>query len=155
MNTAKVLLIVFGVIAATLNGCYQRRAGRADILGRAIQQRVDTLTVTVHTRDTLFRTIDRARVKYDTVWQRVRESDTVTLTRHDTAIVYVPLAAVDSTISLCRLTLFSCTQQVAARDTLIRALRDQVRWERSQRPSTFWTWIKIGLAYLAGWLSGR
>lgn len=104
----------------------RRLEGRNNLLQQQNAQLQDTLRRHVRARDTLYirdttvkwRIVQRA----ETLLTTLRLSDTVTLTRRESVIVF----AADSAIQACRSIVTSCEARIGVRDSLIRA----ITWER-------------------------
>lgn len=107
----------------------------------ATARKVDSIYV----RDTV--TLTRWRERLVTLRDSLTITDTVEVIRY--------IAAADSTIAACTLALSTCERRVAARDSVIVALRERVRIETANRPSRL-SVIGGRLLYLgAGYAIGR
>lgn len=133
----------------------RRAEGREAVLLQQNQQLQDSLSKHVRARDTLYlrdtltkwRTVRETETLIDTLLR----SDTVTLTRRESVIVF----AADSAIQACRAIVTSCEARVAVRDSLLKAISwERDRWRRKSRPSlltqlsTASKWLAVG--YLIG-----
>lgn len=153
--TSRLPLYVLLAVAGMGLYCAGDSNGAARERGKVIQARVDTAFIEVRRTDTVYRQTVKTLSKVLTVYDSVRVRDTIVVTRDSISVVYVERSAADSAINVCRRLILTCEARVAATDSLVNGLRDQVRWERSQRPSTFWTWVKLAGAFGAGYVSGR
>jgi hypothetical protein len=145
MNRGAVLVVLLSALVAW--GMHAaREQGRAEGRGEVVQARVDTLTQVVRVTDTVYRR-DTLRLRVAvTQWDSIRVTDT--LVREQ--VVYVPRAAADTVLAACRLVLRSCEARVAARDSLIHALNEQVRAVQATQPPAWRVWAERGLLLAAG-----
>lgn len=130
--------------------------GRIEGRAEAARLRTPALAETVRVADVRYQ---RDTVRLRTVltrWDSVRVTDTLTRLERDTLVVYVPRAEADSAIAQCLVTVRSCERGLAARDTLIGALRVQVRALEASRPGVWEVWVPRVLLLAGGyWLGSR
>lgn len=146
------LALVFG--KCTYDG-RRRSEGREDVLVAENVRLQDSLRKrlvrvdTAYLTDTLvkWRTVRSTETLIDTLLR----SDTVTLTRRESVIVF----AADSAIQACRSIVTSCEARIGVRDSLIRAITwERDHWKRKSQPSlltrisTAGKWLAVG--YLIG-----
>lgn len=125
------------------------RRGQTDARAAASAATIRTLRDTVRVRDIEYRRDTVRLTRWRERWDSVRVTDTVTVAE----IVYVPRAVADSVVSACYAVLRSCEARVAARDTLIAALRGSLAAEQAARPSVVrvaldravWTAVGVGI----------
>jgi hypothetical protein len=133
----------------------RRLEGRNNLLQQQNAQLQDTLRKHVRLRDTLYLrdTLTKWRTIRETVslLDTLRLSDTVTLTRRESVVVF----AADSAIQACRSIVASCETRIGVRDSLIRAITwERDHWKRKSQPSlltrisTAGKWLAVG--YLIG-----
>jgi hypothetical protein len=145
VRDARVVLVV--ALAAVLAWAIWDAERRGVAKGQAMAQaaRVDTLWREVARTDTVWRDSVRVAVRWRDRWDSVRVTDTVTID----SIVYVPLAPADSTIRACFAAVRSCDPALAAKDTLITALRWQLD-QQPKPPSALRVWAERALWLGAG-----
>lgn len=147
-----LVVVLLGLTLKVVYDGRRRAEGREAVL----------IAENAHLQDTLTKVSQRRDVQYvrDTItkWRTVRKtvtlldtllkSDTVTLTRRESVIVF----AADSAITACRSVVTSCEARVAVRDSLLSAVRvERDLWKRKSTPSlltrlsTAGKWLTIGL----------
>jgi len=147
-----LLALLAGVVVYALTDAYSR--GHADGMADGASSRVRAYTHIVRKVDTMYVRDTVRFARWRDRWDSVRVTDTVTVRD----VVYVPRDVADSTISACRLVIASCESRVAARDTLILALRGALKAEQSSKPSALrvaldravWASAGLGVGFLAG-----
>jgi len=119
----------------------QKREAVEDSLRQRTLPRVDS----VYVRDTL--TLWRRVTTTQTLLDTLRLSDTVTLTKRESVLVFVA----ESLVVSCRSAVLSCEARVSARDSLISTVTlDRDYWRRKSSPSlltqlsTAGKWLAIG-----------
>lgn len=146
--TTRTSLLALGLVALAAYFAGGASARRSAALAAA-QARVDTVERIVARTDTVYRaqvrTLTRELVRYDSA----RVTDTLVVTRHDTAVVYVERAAADNAVRECRALILTCSARVAAGDTLANALRGEIKALNAERPGWLETW---GYRALSGWI---
>jgi hypothetical protein len=144
-----VLVVVWAAVTVwALKDAEQRGARQARLAQLAA--RVETLEVIAARVDTIYRDSVRTATKWRDRWDTVRVRDTITVD----SVVYVPLAPAESTITACFAALRSCDRALAAKDTLITALRWQLD-QQPKPPSALRVWAERGLWLSAGLGLGR
>jgi hypothetical protein len=133
----------------------QRELGAAAVRDSINAIRIQALTLLKVERDTIYQkdTVIKWRVvaRAETLLTTLLKSDTVTLTRRESVIVF----AADSAIQACRSIVLNCEARVAVRDSLISSITaDRDVWKRRGQPSFLsrlttavkWTAIGYGIA---------
>lgn len=145
-RTAILVTALAALVTFALWDTYQRgvAAGRGAVAGQQVKVWTETLVVrdSVYVRDTTRLRVFRDR--WDTAYVDVERW------KHDTIKVIEYVRQADSTIKVCTAVLQSCEQRVAARDSVIRGLRDIVKQKEAATPSTVRLWLERGLWLAAG-----
>ena len=123
-RTAAIIATVAALIALASYDSYRRGVRHAE--QKQLAARVDTLVLTVQKLDTAWRDSVKISTRWRTQYDTVRIRDTITITRNDSVIVYIPRTVADSTINACFAVVRSCERAGMAKDTLIKALQAQV-----------------------------
>lgn len=140
-----LLIALVGVAGFYAGGSAKERALMEAIAKRDVERLIDTVRVrdTVYRRDTIrFRSV---LARYDST----RVTDTIVVTRHDTAVVYVERAAADAAIQSCQLVVRSCESRVVARDSVIAAKDRHINALNAASPGFIERW---GYRALWGWI---
>lgn len=140
------------------------RTGYAKGLLAVGAARVDTLTRVVRQVDTAY-IRDTVRLRYTrTQYDSIRLTDTVSLVverpgKPDTVRVFIPRDVADTAIAACFQVVRSCESRVAARDSLIYALRGQISLAEKSRLSKLSRILNnalwLGAGYGLGKVTGR
>jgi hypothetical protein len=155
--TTPVLAAIL-LVAVYAYGADQRRQGAQAERYKAVRasERVAVETVTVrevrYRRDTIhFRSV---LTRYDST----RVTDTLVVTRHDTAVVFIERAVADSAVAACLRVVRSCESSVAGLRALVAA-KDSVIVSMPKPPSQLRVWgeraILAKLFYELGKAAGR
>lgn len=151
MKIAHTALIIVG--AAALGGYIYWAGGnaredriRAELAARVEKTAVETVTVrdVRYVRDTV--RLRQVITRYDSA----RVTDTLVVTEHDTAVVYIPRAIADTAVAVCLSVIRSCESRVAARDSLLAAKDLRIHALEQLRPSRFRMWLDRALYFGAG-----
>lgn len=102
------------LVAVGAGYCAGESRGASRERGKVLQARVDTAFIEVRRTDTVYRQTVKTLSKVLTVYDSVRISDTVVVTRDSVQVVYVERSAADSAVSVCRSLIFACDKRVAA-----------------------------------------
>ena len=135
-------------VAVWQYGHSQREAGKREARLEAVTARVETLTVRVLQRDTVYREKLRTFTRWDTAY--AHSTDTLSVVRDTGRVVYINRAIADSAVESCRQVVFALQSSCATKDTLITALRAQVKGLEGLRPSRVGGLLRNVLIFGAG-----
>lgn len=130
--------------------CEGERIGAASERLKDSNVAVKIAAETVRVRDTIYR---RDTIRFRSVltkYDSTRVTDTLVVTQHDTAVVYIPRAVADTAIQVCRSVILSCESRVAARDNVIIAKDSTIAALKASKPSGLRTWLDRALWLSAG-----